>query len=62
MNKMKKIVFENVGFDTIIDTVAAGKLCNVGAAGISVTPARQEKVDFSNEYYTAELYVIYQAA
>jgi polar amino acid transport system substrate-binding protein len=58
----KKIVFENVGFDTIIDTVAAGKLCNVGAAGISVTPARQEKVDFSNEYYTAELYVIYQAA
>ena len=58
----KKVVFENVAFDTIIDNVASGKLCKVGAAGISVTPARQEKVAFSNEYYTAELYVIYQKA
>lgn len=56
----KKVVFENVSFDTIIDAVAAGKLCNVGAAGISVTPKRAEKVDFSNEYYTANLYVIYK--
>lgn len=58
----KKVVFENVAFDTIVDTVAAGTLTNVGAAGISVTPERQEKVDFSNEYYTAELYVIYKAS
>ncbi|MBQ7912577.1 MAG: transporter substrate-binding domain-containing protein [Clostridia bacterium] len=56
----KTVKFENVGFDTIVDTVAAGKLCNVGAAGISVTEARKEKVDFSNEYYTAALYVIYE--
>ena len=58
----KKVVFENVAFDTIVDSVSAGELTNVGAAGISVTPARQEKVDFSNEYYTAELYVIYKAS
>ena len=58
----KKIVFENVAFDTIVDTVAAGTLTNVGAAGISVTPERAEKVDFSKEYYTAELYVIYKAS
>lgn len=58
----KKVKFENVGFDTIIDTVAAGKLCNVGAAGISITADRQAKVDFSNEYYTAKLYVIYKVA
>lgn len=57
----KEVVFEDVNFNTIIDAVSAGKLANVGAAGISVTPARQEKVDFSNEYYTAELYVIYRA-
>lgn len=56
----KKVVFENVGFDTIVDTVSEGKLCNVGAAGISVTPERKEKVDFSTEYYTANLYVIYK--
>ena len=58
----KKVKFENVGFDTIVDTVSAGKLCNVGAAGISVTDERKEKVDFSNEYYTAHLYVIYQTS
>lgn len=57
----KKIKFESVGFDTIVDTVAAGKLCNVGAAGISVTDERKAKVDFSTEYYTANLYVIYKA-
>lgn len=56
----KKVKFENVGFDTIVDTVSAGKLCNVGAAGISVTEARKAKVDFSTEYYTANLYVIYK--
>lgn len=56
----KKVKFENVGFDTIIDSVSAGKLCNVGAAGISVTDERKEKVDFSSEYYTAKLYVIFK--
>ena len=58
----KKVVFENVGFDTIIDAVSEGKLTNVGAAGISVTEERKEKVDFSTEYYTANLYVFYPAA
>ena len=67
MNKVgeklgRKVVFENVGFDTIIDTVSEGKLCNVGAAGLSINEARKAKVDFSNEYYTAALYVIYPAS
>ena len=55
----KKVVFENVAFDTIVDTVSEGKLTNVGAAGLSVTDERKEKVDFSTEYYQANLYVIY---
>lgn len=55
----KKVVFENVAFDTIIDTVSEGKLTNVGAAGLSVTEKRKQKVDFSTEYYQANLYVIY---
>ncbi len=67
MNKVgtklgKKVVFENVSFDTIVDTVSAGKLAKVGAAGISVTDERKEKVDFSTEYYTANLYVIYKTS
>ena len=64
MNKVgenlgKKVVFENVSFDAIVDTVAEGKLTNVGAAGLSITEERLEKVDFSIPYYTADLYVIY---
>ena len=58
----KKVKFENVTFDTIIDAVAAGTLCNVGAAGISITDERAEKVAFSKEYYTAKLYVIYKVS
>lgn len=56
----KEVVFENVAFDTIVDAVSQGKLANVVAAGISVTPEREEKVDFSIPYYTASLYVIYK--
>lgn len=58
----KKVVFENVSFDTIVDSVSQGKLCKVGAAGISVTEERKAKVAFSEEYYTAKLYVIYRVA
>jgi len=64
MNKVgeklgKKVVFENVSFDTIVDTVSEGKLTNVGAAGLSITEERLEKVDFSIPYYKANLYVIF---
>ena len=64
MNKVgeklgKKVVFKNVSFDIIVDTVSQGKLTNVGAAGLSITAERQEKVDFSKVYYQANLYVIY---
>ena len=55
----KKVYFENVSFDTIVDTVSEGKLTNVGAAGLSITDERLEKVDFSIPYYVANLYVIY---
>lgn len=58
----KEVEFENVEFKTIVSAVKDGKLTNVGAAGISITPARQKDVDFSTEYYTAALYVIYPKA
>ena len=57
----KKVKFENTDFDVIIDNVASGKKYDCGAAGITITDARAEKVDFSNPYYTSIQYVIYKA-
>lgn len=64
MNKVgeklgKEVEFKNVEFSVIIDNVSAGKVCDAGAAGITVTDQRKEKVDFSIPYYTSVQYVIY---
>ena len=56
----RKLKVENVAFDSIVDTVSKGQLANVGAAGISITPERSEKVDFSKVYYQANLYAIFK--
>ena len=55
----KKVKFEHTDFDIIIDNVASGKRYDCGAAGITITDARKEKVAFSNPYYTSIQYVIY---
>lgn len=55
----KEVVFENVSFDIIVDEISKGTLAKVGAAGLSITPERMEKVAFSKVYYQANLYVIY---
>ena len=67
MNKVgeklgKKVKFVNTDFDVIIDNVASGKQYDCGAAGITITTARAQKVDFSNPYYTSVQYVIYDPA
>ena len=54
-----KIEIKNVEFDLIIDNVASGVLADAGAAGLTITPARAEKVDFTIPYYTSVQYVIY---
>lgn len=56
-----KVTFTNVEFGTIIDTVQAGELADVGAAGITITDSRKEQVDFSDPYFTSVQYVIYPA-
>ena len=55
----REVNYTNVEFGTIIDTVSSGKLADVGAAGITITEARQELVDFSNPYFTSVQYVVY---
>lgn len=53
------IDIKNVEFGMIIDNVASGVITDAGAAGITITPARAEKVDFSIPYYTSVQYVIF---
>ena len=55
----KKIVIKDVEFDVIIDNVEAGRIADAGAAGLTITPAREEKVNFTIPYYTSVQYVIY---
>ena len=54
-----KIDIRNVDFDLIIDNVADGVIADAGAAGLTITPARAEKVDFSIPYYTSAQYIIF---
>ena len=58
----KKISVKNVEFDVIIDNVEAGRIADAGAAGLTITESRLEKVDFSIPYYTSSQYIIYSAA
>lgn len=57
----KKVKFVNTEFAAIIDNVKEGKVCDAGAAGITITDERKEKVDFSIPYYTSVQYVIFNA-
>ena len=57
----KEIVWTDGDFGIIIDTVAEGKTADCGAAGLTITPEREEKVDFSTPYYTSIQYVILPA-
>lgn len=55
----KTIQIKNVEFDVIIDNVEAGKIADAGAAGLTITPAREEKVNFTIPYYDSVQYVIF---
>lgn len=55
----RDVEFVNGDFGIIIDVINEGKQADVGAAGITITEARQQKVDFSIPYYTSVQYVIW---
>ena len=55
----KTIQIKNVEFDVIIDNVEAGRIADAGAAGLTITPARAEKVNFTIPYYDSVQYVIF---
>ncbi len=58
----KKVIFANTDFELIIDNIASGKKYDCGAAGITITDERKEKVDFSNPYFTSVQYAIFPAS
>ncbi len=55
----RDIRIENVDFDVIVDNVEAGRIADAGAAGLTITPARAEKVDFTIPYFDSVQYIIY---
>ena len=46
-----ELVIEDMEFDSIIEAVKTGK-ADIGLAGMTVTPERQESVDFTESYAT----------
>ena len=52
-----ELVIEDMEFDSIIEAVKAGK-ADIGMAGMTVTPERQETVDFTATYATGKQVII----
>ena len=53
----KELEIQNMGFDAALMAVQQG-VADFAAAGISVTPERQEEMDFSVEYATSKQVVV----
>ena len=52
-----KVEIQNMGFDALIPAINAGNI-DVAAAGMSITPERQNAVDMSDPYYVSGLVVV----
>ncbi|MDL2295689.1 basic amino acid ABC transporter substrate-binding protein [Lachnospiraceae bacterium OttesenSCG-928-E19] len=52
-----ELKIEDMAFDSIIAAVQSGKI-DFGAAGMTVTPEREENVDFTDSYYTGRQVII----
>lgn len=44
-------VYTNLDFDGIVPAIAAGGQADAGLSGLSITPEREEQVNFSEPYY-----------
>ncbi len=53
----KELVIQDMKFEAVVTSVEQG-ICDIGMAGLTVTPARQEVVTFSNSYYSANQVLI----
>lgn len=53
----KELVIEDMQFASVVTSVQQG-ICDIGMAGLTITPARQEIVTFSDSYYSANQMLI----
>lgn len=53
----KELVIKDMQFASVVTSVQQG-ICDIGMAGLTITPARQEVVTFSDSYYSANQVLI----
>ena len=58
VNMGKKIEIKDIAFDTIPTSVSTATGLAVGAAGMTISEERAEKVDFSSVYYSSTLVIV----
>ena len=56
----KELVIKDMQFEAVVTSVQQG-ICDIGMAGLTITPARQEVVTFSDSYYSANQVLIVPA-
>ena len=56
----KELVIQDMQFEAVVNSVETGT-CDIGMAGLSVTPKRQEVVNFTDSYYNASQVLIVKA-
>ena len=56
----KELVIKDMQFEAVVNSVQTGT-CDIGMAGLSVTPARAEIVTFTNSYYNASQVLVVKA-
>jgi polar amino acid transport system substrate-binding protein len=56
----RELVIQDMKFESVVTSVQNG-ICDIGMAGLSITPARQEIVTFSDPYYNASQVLIVMA-
>ena len=55
-----ELEIQDMQFEAVVTSVQQG-LCNIGMAGLTITPAREEVVTFSDSYYSANQVLVVPA-
>lgn len=57
----KELVIKDMQFDAVVTSVQQG-ICDIGMAGLTITPDREKVVTFSDSYYSANQVLIVPAS